>query len=412
MRFSTLLSERYSIRRDELLQMAHSIAGIDAAHETWRLRHIEECPFEIDRTRARILVVDDEPINVEVVVAYLEDEGYGNITTFTDSVALLMQLENIDFDIVLMDLMMPRVSGLDLLQQIHDSERLRHIPSIILTASTDRSTKRQAINLGAADFLCKPFDPEELLSRVQNGLIRKAHYDRMQNDNLDLMRRVEQRTAELVSSQIQLIQCLGRAAEYRDNDTGKHVIRVGRFSAILAEELGLDPVTVQRIEMAATLHDIGKLGVPDSVLLKPGRLTDEEMACIRSHAALGKAIITPEENSLSELDGDPTYVSPLLTMAAVIAGTHHEHWDGSGYPDQLRGENIPLEGRIVAVADVFDALTTKRPYKKAFSIEESVHIIQDGSGTHFDPTVVAAFMNRLPEIRQVCLRYQDQAVSL
>lgn len=412
MRFSTLLSERYSIRRDELLQMAHSIAGIDAAHETWKLRHLEESPFEIDRTRARILVVDDEPINVEVVVAYLEDEGYGNIITYTDSVALLMQLENIDFDIVLMDLMMPRVSGLDLLQQIHDSERLRHIPSIILTASTDRSTKRQAINLGAADFLCKPFDPEELLSRVQNGLIRKAHYDRMQNDNLDLMRRVEQRTAELVSSQIQLIQCLGRAAEYRDNDTGKHVIRVGRFSAILAEELGLDPVTVQRIEMAATLHDIGKLGVPDSVLLKPGRLTDDEMACIRTHAALGKAIITPQENSLSDLDGDPTYVSPLLTMAAIIAGSHHEHWDGSGYPDQLTGEDIPLEGRIVAVADVFDALTTKRPYKKAFSIEESVNIIQDGSGTHFDPAVVTAFMNRLPEIRQVCLRYQDQAVPL
>jgi putative two-component system response regulator len=410
MQFSTLLSERSSIRRDELLQMAHSIAGIDAAHETRRFQLVEDSPFEIDRTRARILVVDDEPINVEVLVAYLEDEGYSNIISYTDSVSLLMQLETIDFDVVLMDLMMPRVSGLDLLQQIHDSRRLRHIPSIVLTASTDRSTKRKAIDLGAADFLCKPFDPEELLSRVQNALIRKAHLDRIQNDKLDLMQRVEQRTAELVSSQIQLIQCLGRAAEYRDNDTGKHVIRVGRFSAILAEELGLDPVTVQRIEMAATLHDIGKLGVPDTVLLKPGRLTEEEMACIRSHAALGKAIITAQEDNLSDLDGHPTYVSPLLAMAAVIAGSHHERWDGSGYPDKLSGENIPLEGRIVAVADVFDALTTERPYKKAFSIEESVSIIEKGSGTHFDPAVVNAFMNRLPEIRQVCLRYQDQAV--
>ncbi|WP_437230482.1 HD domain-containing phosphohydrolase [Planctomicrobium sp. SH661] len=418
MRTQTLYQEHQRTQRADLLSMAAAITGIDVMQNSGM--QDDSDPFAVDRKTARLLVVDDEPINVDVVCAYLEDEGYSNILTYTDSVAALIALEHEQFDVALLDIMMPRISGLDLLQQMRDSRHLRHIPCIVMTASTDRSTKRSAIELGAADFLNKPFDPEELLSRTQNALIRKAHYDQMQVHARDLERQVTQRTAELVSSQIQLIHCLGRAAEYRDNDTGRHVLRVGRFSGIIADQLGLDKVAVQQIELAASLHDIGKLGVPDSILQKPGRLDPNEMVIMQQHAALGHAIIAPHTSSPFSIHDDngagddlvDSFESPLLKLAATIAATHHERWDGSGYPYNMKGEDIPLPGRIVAVADVFDALSTRRPYKNAFPFDECVNMIRQGSGSHFDPAVVEAFLQRLPEIKLVYLRYQDQETSL
>lgn len=368
-----------------------------------------------DPATARILVVDDEPINVQVVAAFLEDAGYQNIRTFTNSVEALISVERDDFDVALLDVMMPQISGLDLLKQINESARHADVPVIILTASTERSLKSKALELGAADFLNKPFDPEELLARTENALIRKAHFDHIQSYARELEEQVQRRTAELVSSQMQLVHCLGRAAEYRDNETGLHVVRVGRFSSVIACELGLDAVMVRQIELAATLHDIGKIGLPDSILLKPGRLDPDELERMREHALLGEEIVSPARSRPSSHGVELTladqllysFDSPLMRMAATIAATHHEKWDGSGYPHGLAGEDIPLEGRIVAVADVYDALSSKRPYKEAFPDEKCVAILEEGRGQHFDPTILDAFMARHDEIRQIAIHYTD-----
>lgn len=252
-------------------------------------------------------------------------------------------------------------------------------------------------------------------------LIHKAHHDNLQAPSRDLRQRMKRRTTELVSSQMRLIHCLGRAAEYRDNETGKHVLRVGCFSGILAAELGMGKAAAQQIEMAARLHDIGKLGVPDSILLKPGQLNPEEMAIMQTHAALGSAILSPQYHGVHLRDVQRIYdlygigdeltsscASPLLKLAATIAATHHERWDGSGYPNQFKGDEIPLVGRIVAVADVFDALSTVRPYKPRLPIGQCVEMIRSASGTQFDPEVVRAFLKRILEIRSVYLRFQDQ----
>ncbi|SFI26335.1 HD domain-containing phosphohydrolase [Planctomicrobium piriforme] len=405
------------IDRTELISLTTAIAGVEAARQLEQRADSNASLTMIDRKSARLLVVDDEPINVEVVTAYLEDAGYEQIVALTDSVQALVALEQQPFDVALLDIMMPRLSGLDMLARMRASQRLQHIPAIVMTAASDRATKRRAIELGAADFLNKPFDPEELLARTENALIRKSHFDRMQSYARELEQQVEQRTAELVSSQMQLVYCLGRAAEYRDNETGMHVLRVGRFSGVIADQLGMGEIAVRQIEMAATLHDIGKLGLPDSILLKPGRLDEDEIEVMRRHALLGREIVSPTGSAPSDAASSPTqpsgfdllrsFDSPLLKMASTIAATHHERWDGTGYPLGLRGEAIPLTGRIVAVADVYDALSSRRPYKEPFSHQQCLDMLQAGRGTHFDPLVVDAFFARLEDVRSIQARFQD-----
>jgi putative two-component system response regulator len=365
---------------------------------------------------AKIMIVDDEPVNVKVVHKYLRDAGYVNFITTTDSTTCMETLEAEQPDIVLLDVMMPQISGLQILEWIRADKRFRHIPVLILTASTDSTTKLSALKLGATDFLPKPVDPHELLPRVRNVLIVKAHQDHLASHSFKLEREVQRRTAELELSRLRVIQCLARAGEYRDDATGRHVLRVGRCAALLATELGYSREQAVMVELAAQLHDIGKIGIPDTILLKPGKLTPEELVEMRKHCEYGKAIIDPTADSEAEvarqyidLDLMPVQLSesPLLTMAASIALTHHERFNGTGYPFGLLGHAIPLEGRITAIVDVFDALQSPRPYKPAFPIEKCLEILQASRGADFDPLVHDAFLKRIPDLIHIYRDYAD-----
>jgi putative two-component system response regulator len=288
---------------------------------------------------------------------------------------------------------------------------------IVLTAIADRPTRCQVLAEGATDFLTKPIDPAELGPRVSNILAVKGYQDRLLRYNHDLEKAVRERTTQLEQAYRQVALCLATAAEYRDNDTGLHVIRVGRYARLIGEELGIVNDHADLLEDAAQLHDVGKIGVPDAILLKPGRLSTEEFEVLKKHCNFGDRILRTEAAEPNRplqrtvrADGSTCRLasSPLLAMASRIALSHHEWWDGSGYPRGLAGEEIPLEGRITAVADVFDALSSKRCYKDAFPLDECFEIMQQERGTHFDPAVFDAFTACREALLEVRLRYADE----
>jgi putative two-component system response regulator len=370
----------------------------------------------IDGRQPRILLVDDEPLNIRVVRKYLAGAGYAEFCSTTNPTDVLPLMIRTDPDLVLLDIVMPQYTGLDILSAIRADEQLAHIPVVMLTALEDRETKCQALSLGATDFLAKPVDPSELISRIRNVLVVKAHHDHLRHHAADLEQMVKERTAQLEASHQNVIHCLARAAEFRDDDTGRHVIRVGCYAGIIARHLGWEEAQVQMLQQAAQLHDVGKIGIPDAILSKPGKLTPQEFETIQRHCGFGKRIfesLTDCEWSVwrnhAELGqrilGDCK--SPVLEMAAQIALTHHERWDGTGYPIGLAGEDIPLVGRITAVADVFDALSTKRSYKPAFPLEKCFAILAEGRGTHFEPRVLDSFFAAREEIVAVQISYAE-----
>jgi putative two-component system response regulator len=270
--------------------------------------------------------------------------------------------------------------------------------------------------MGAADLLSKPVDPEDLVARLRSVLRLKAYQDQLATANAVLERRVQQRTADLYRSRMDVIWRLAKAAEHRDNETGNHVIRVGCMSRIIAETLGMDRDVVETLFVAAPLHDIGKIGIPDSILTKQGPLSEREWEVMQQHCRIGVKIVqedtraeTAFEQWMGRSDGihGTAAENPILQMAASIALTHHEKWDGSGYPQQLAGERIPIVGRIVAVADVFDALTSRRPYKAPYPTGKALQIMDDTAQGHFDPHVYAAFQKALPAIRAVRNLFPD-----
>lgn len=366
---------------------------------------------------AKLMIVDDEPVNVKVVQKHLKLAGYRQFVTSTDSRTVMETIAAEMPDVVLIDIMMPHVSGLEILQKVRDDERLVHIPVIVLTASDNEQIKMEALKLGAAEFLSKPVNASELIVRVRNALLLKVQHDRLKNHALELENQVRRRTAELAASRLELIHCLARAAEFRDNETGHHVVRVGRYAEIIARQLGLNEEFVELIGHAAPLHDMGKVGIPDSVLLKPGKLLPEEVEIMRKHSLFGKRTFEPMTEDEYQTFKEHTFMgekimdvqtSPIITVAAAIALTHHEKWDGTGYPNGLKGEEIPLVGRITAVADVFDALSSKRPYKPAFELERCFKIMNEGRGTHFDPNVLDAFLASREAVAQVYLELADR----
>ncbi|HVW01343.1 MAG TPA: HD domain-containing phosphohydrolase [Planctomycetaceae bacterium] len=365
---------------------------------------------------ARIMIVDDESINIKVVRKYLQGAGYENFVVTTDSLQAMELIARERPDVVLLDIMMPQLSGMDILKIIRADERFEHLPVLILTAACDMQTKLQALDLGATDFLAKPVDFADLLPRVRNALLVKSHQDHLTQYAERLEGEVQLRTAELAASRQEVIKCLARAAEFRDDDTGHHVVRVGRYTGIIAREMGMDDAWCELIEQAAQLHDVGKIGIPDAILLKPGKLDPEEFERMQKHAIFGKRIIQPlPANEYSELQEHAELGaqimgaggSPIIEMAARIAMTHHEKWDGSGYPLKLAGEDIPIEGRITAVADVFDALSSKRPYKPAFPLDKCFSILEEGRNKHFDGRVLDAFFARREEIVNVQIAYAE-----
>lgn len=342
----------------------------------------------MDKTSERplILVVDDTPENIEVLANVLRDQ-YEVKAALNGARALKIANTEPRPDMVLLDIMMPEMDGYEVCQLLKSNPSTSHIPVIFVTAKDDVSDEEHGFELGAVDYITKPISPSIVLARVNTQL---ALYDQSRQ----LSMRVEHRTQELNETRLKIIQRLGRAAEYRDNETGFHVIRMSHYARLIAREYGGNASWVEMLYNASPMHDVGKIGVPDNILLKPGKLDADEWEIMKKHSEFGAEIIGEEE-------------SPLLRMSAVIALTHHEKWDGSGYPKGLAGKDIPLEGRIVAIADVFDALTSERPYKKAWTVEAAVDMIEQSSGTHFDPDLVRLFHKVLPEILKIKNNYVD-----
>ena len=366
---------------------------------------VMEAPIET----AKVAIIDDEIWTIAVVKKYLKDAGFENLIDISDAEQALETIRNEQPDIVLLDVRMPKLSGMDILKELRNGAIASNTPVVIFTSASDKATKVKALNLGASDFLEKPVDSSELLARVRNTLLAKSNLDSLAEYSGRLEYEVRLRTTELSASRREAIQCLARAGELRDDQTGQHVLRVGKYAAIVAEELGFGEERVVWMEHAAQLHDVGKIGVPDSILHKPGKLTSEEWDAMKSHCLAGTRILLDETDTNEDSDGRH---SPIMKMASTVAQTHHEKWDGSGYPFGLSGSSIPIEGRIAAVADVFDALCTKRSYKEAIPLDRCFEMLEEGRGTHFDPDVLDAFFRRKSDIVRIFSDYTDgQPVS-
>lgn len=336
---------------------------------------------EIDVTKRRILAVDDQEMNLRLLERILRRAGYEEILGTSQPEGVMELLDTWQPDIVLLDLHMPGLNGFEVLQQIRERTvtPAAYLPVLVLTADILPETKLRALEQGASDFLAKPFDQLEALLRIRNLLTIRALQQQVLEHNVQLEERVRIRTAELDQARIDTLDRLAKAAEYRDDATGDHIRRVGELAAALSRVVGWNGEQVDLMRRAAPLHDVGKIGVPDSVLLKPGRLTPEEFSLIKTHTTIGARI----------LGGSRV---PLLQIAEEIALTHHERWDGLGY-NGTRGAEIPMSGRIVALVDTFDALMHARPYKLAWTLEETLEEIREQSGRQFDPEIVTAFMD-------------------
>lgn len=356
------------------------------------------------RIKPLILVVDDEPQNVMVLDAMLESQGYEVVTAENGAKAIKSATDNPP-DLILMDIMMPVMDGYEAVRILKSNEITKLIPIVMVTALTQVEDRVKALEAGADDFMIKPIDKTEVRARVKSLLKVKKYNDYMVQYNKKLEYEVNKRTQEvrlafskLKEASLETIIRLSRAAEYKDDDTGAHVLRMSNYAKSIALRMGYNKEMCERILNAAPMHDVGKIGIPDVILLKPGSLDDEEWKTMRRHTYMGKKILEGSDD-------------PVIQLAEEIAYTHHEKWDGSGYPRQLKGSEIPCISAIVAIADVFDALTTKRPYKEPFSLEKSYRIIREGKGSHFNPDVVDAFFAINDEILAIKDKYNDSGVS-
>ncbi|MBU2154647.1 MAG: response regulator [Gammaproteobacteria bacterium] len=325
--------------------------------------------------RPLLLLVDDEATNLQVLRHILQDDY--RLLFAKDGAKALEMAERERPDLILLDVMMPGMTGYEVCQALKVQAHLEAIPVIFVTALADVEDEAHGFAVGAVDYITKPVSPPIVRARV------RTHLSLVRMD-------------ELRQTRLQIVQRLGMAAEYKDNETGLHVIRMSHFSKVLALAAGFSEAAAEELLNAAPMHDVGKIGIPDAVLRKPGKLDEQEWAVMRQHVEIGAQII-----------GE--HASGLLRTAQRIALSHHEKWDGSGYPNGLSGEDIPLEGRIVAIADVFDALTSVRPYKAAWSVEDAVRLLQEESGRHFDPQLVELFIQQLPAILEIKERWAEQA---
>jgi putative two-component system response regulator len=351
-----------------------------------------------------ILFVDDEKCVHDAIARSLRRSANEWELRFALSVdeALAICRER-KVDAVITDVTMPVRDGFELIAELQGDPALCGIPVVVLTGLADEQLRRRAIELGAVDLLGKPVVREDLVARVHSVLRLKSYQDQLQHLNAGLDRLVQERTAQLNRSRTDILLCLAMAGECRDVDTGNHLARVARYTGLLARELDLGEAVSTDLQLASPLHDIGKLGVPDAVLLKRGPLTPSERMLMESHCVIGHRILTAPSTVPHRLDegDDAPHTNPLLLTAADIALAHHERWDGGGYPRGLAREEIPLSARVVAVADVYDALTSVRPYKNAYSHEQAVAMIRRVDERQFDPTTVAAFMAIEGELNRI-----------
>jgi len=347
-----------------------------------------------DKNNASILIVDDESTNLKLIDRVLAHAGYGDTVCLQDPREVFDCYAARDFDLILLDINMPHLSGYEVLEILCEKHGEDLAPVLVLTAQAAQEFRVKALNSGASDYVTKPFDRVELLARVSNLIKISLFQKSLRSENHILEQKVKERTKELYDTRLQIVNRLGLAAEYRDNETGMHIMRMSHISKLLGQAAGLSQYHCDQLLNAAPMHDIGKIGIPDSILLKPGKLDADEWETMKTHTTIGATILSGED-------------SDLLSLAKEIAITHHEKWDGSGYPNDLKGDDIPLVGRICALADVFDALTSERPYKKAWTVDESVDFIKENKGKHFDPNLVDLFVECLPQIVGIKNLYPD-----
>lgn len=339
--------------------------------------------------KSNILIVDDNTANIVLLESILENEGYDEFSSTTDPRAVASLCQEEEFDLILLDIRMPHMSGFKVMEALNKQFPADYfLPIIVLTAQLDQETRQQALALGAKDFLTKPFQHWEALLRIRNQLETRYLYTQQLTRGDSLEQEVARRTKEIRSVQLEIVRRLGLAGEFRDNETGAHIVRMSKISEVIARGAGLDEKTCELILYSSTMHDVGKIGIPDNVLLKAGKLNEEEWEIMKSHVEVGTKII-----------GD--YPADIIWMGSVIARSHHEKWDGSGYPDGLKGESIPIAARIAAISDVFDALLSKRPYKDPWPLEKALSLMKENSGTHFDPTLLDVFFTHLDEILEI-----------
>jgi putative two-component system response regulator len=332
---------------------------------------------------SRIMVVDDQPENILLLEKMLKESGYRHIRGITDSRKALVEFAEFNPDLVAIDLRMPHVDGFALLKQLRSRiPATAFVPMLVLTADSSRKSKQEALSLGAKDFVTKPLDMAETLLRIYNLLETRWLHVELQKHSETLEEKVRDRTRELEEAQLEILQRLALAAEYRDDCTGQHAQRVGELAGLVARAIDLPAEQIELIRRAAPLHDVGKIGIPDGILLKPSTLTAEEYAHIKTHTDIGRLILSGSK-------------FPILQMAERIALYHHERWDGTGYY-HLAGSAIPLEARIVSVVDVFDVLTHNRPYKQASTVEVAMNLIRQERDKQFDPSLVDVFCDLQP----------------
>lgn len=344
---------------------------------------LSEMNAEFNPQQANVLIIDDQEHNISLLKRILNKAGFQNLYSTQDPFEIERLLEEAAPDIILLDLHMPGMDGIEAVKLIHDRQgEDNYLPILMLTADNTSSAKQEGLKAGVNDFLTKPYDRTEVVLRIHNLLRTRFLHKQLQAHNELLEQRVRERTIRLRDAQMETIRLLARASEYRDDDTGTHTLRVGKLAGLVAERLGFSAEYVDRISLAATLHDIGKIGIPDQILLKPGLFEKDEFEQMKLHTTIGANIL---QNSSFD----------VLKMAETIARSHHEKWDGSGYPEGLRGEEIPIEARIVALADFYDAVTHERPYKQAWSQSEAIAEIERQRGVHFDPRITDCFLEIL-----------------
>jgi len=344
-----------------------------------------------------VLVVDDEAANIRLLETLLEVAEYQNVVSTQDPRDVIDLCKTRAIDLLLLDINMPYMDGYEVMEKLQALGEDKPVV-LVLSAQTGRRYRHQALDSLALDYVVKPFDTHELLSRIRNLLeVRRAQtYMRHQNQLLE--REVHKRTQELVDSRLEVVRRLGRAAEYRDNETGLHIIRMSKIAALIAKASGMNDIQCELLLNAAPMHDIGKIGIPDHILQKPGKLTPDEWHIMQTHSQIGADILKGDE-------------SALLINAREICLSHHEKWNGTGYPNRLEGEAIPLMARITALADVFDALTSVRPYKKAWELPDALNLIRRESGKHFDPKLTGHFMSVVPEIIDIMGQHAEPTIA-
>ena len=339
-------------------------------------------------SKPTVLVIDDTPSNLDVLTGILKD-AYQVKVAINGHIGIKIAKTIPQPDLILLDIMMPDIDGFEVCRQLKSQPNTAHIPIIFVTAKIDPEDEVKGLSLGAVDYITKPITPEIARQRVKTHL---SLYDQKRA----LYEQVQEKTEEIKLGLLETIKILGRAAEFKDNETGMHVLRMSHYCYVLAIAAGMPREDAETLRDAAPMHDIGKIGIPDAILLKPGKLDDQEWNVMRQHVEFGIEILGNHSNS------------KLMKTAVQVAQYHHEKWDGTGYPNQVSGEDIPLVGRIAAVADVFDALTANRPYKQAWSLEDTLALFEREKGKHFDPMVVDLLIQNLDQILSIKEQFKDE----